>query len=256
MKGPILVGIAGGTGSGKTTVARRILASFDEEVICLDMDSYYCDLSHLPKEARRKVNFDHPDAFDTELFTEHLHRLSNGESIDKPVYSFSESVRTGETIAVRPAPIILVEGILVLADPSVRELLDAKIFVDADDDIRFIRRLQRDVAERGRSLDSVIQQYTGTVRPMHYSFVEPSKRYADVIIPRGGKNDIAIAMVVSDIEARLFRINGVEGLSNGNGDPARHRGDEKKDHGDHRQRSGDSDVSALTSDGAEVGEDL
>ncbi len=208
MKGPILVGIAGGTGSGKTTVARRILGAFDEEVICLDMDSYYCDLSHLSKEDRRKVNFDHPDAFDTELFTEHLQRLGRGEGIEKPVYSFSRSVRTGETISVSPAPIILVEGILVLADPAVRQLLDAKIFVDADDDIRFIRRLQRDVAERARSLDSVINQYKSTVRPMHYSFVEPSKRYADVIIPRGGKNDIAISMVVADIESRLIQING------------------------------------------------
>lgn len=208
MKGPILVGIAGGTGSGKTTVARRILDAFDEEVICLDMDSYYRDLSHMTKEERRSVNFDHPDAFDTELFIRHLDRLGEGESIEKPVYSFSESVRTGETISVSPAPIILVEGILVLAEPEVRELLDAKLFVDADDDIRFIRRLQRDVAERARSLESVIDQYTSTVRPMHYSFVEPSKRYADVIIPRGGKNDIAISMVVADLEARLFRING------------------------------------------------
>ena len=206
MKGPILVGIAGGTGSGKTTVARRILGAFDEDVICLDMDSYYCDLSHLSKAERRKVNFDHPDAFDTDLFIEHLEQLAKGEIVQKPVYSFAESVRTGEAIPVRPAPIVLVEGILVLADSSVRALLDAKIFVDADDDIRFIRRLQRDVAERARSLESVIEQYTNTVRPMHYSFVEPSKRYADVIIPRGGKNDIAISMVVSDIEARLLRL--------------------------------------------------
>lgn len=256
MKGPILVGIAGGTGSGKTTVARRILASFDQEVICLDMDSYYCDLSHLPKEARRQVNFDHPDAFDTEFFTEHLHRLSEGETIEKPVYSFSESVRTGETISVEPAPIILVEGILVLADPAVRELLDAKIFVDADDDIRFIRRLQRDVADRGRSLESVIAQYTSTVRPMHYSFVEPSKRYADVIIPRGGKNDIAIAMVVSDIEARLFRINGVESFLAGDGKPARHGGDGEEDHNDDSQGGGDSEVASLSADGGEVGEEL
>ncbi len=208
MKGPILVGIAGGTGSGKTTVARRILGAFNEEVTCLDMDSYYQDLSHLDAEERRKVNFDHPDAFDTDLFIEHLDRLGRGETINKPLYSFEESVRTGEVVKVAPAPIILVEGILVLAVGSVRQLLDAKIFVDADDDVRFIRRLKRDVAERKRSLESVIHQYTKTVRPMHYSFVEPSKRYADVIIPRGGENDIAISMVVSDIKARLFRING------------------------------------------------
>ena len=204
----ILVGIAGGTGSGKTTVARRILDAFDEQLICLDMDSYYQDLSHMSPQQRRTVNFDHPDAFDTDLFTEHLTRLGRGESIEKPMYSFEDSVRTGETETLEPAPILLVEGILVLAVEAVRELLDAKIFVDADDDIRFIRRLQRDVADRSRSLESVIEQYTSTVRPMHYSFVEPSKRYADVIIPRGGENDIAISMVVADIKARLFRING------------------------------------------------
>ena len=206
MKEPILVGIAGGTGSGKTTVARRILGAFDEQVICLDMDSYYRDLSHMAPEERREVNFDHPDAFDTELFTEHLEQLGRSEPIEKPIYSFEESVRTGETTLVEPAPIILVEGILVLAEVAVRRLLDTKLFVDADDDIRFIRRLQRDVAERSRSLESVIDQYTSTVRPMHYSFVEPSKRYADVIIPRGGKNDIAISMVVADIKERLVRI--------------------------------------------------
>ncbi len=204
---PILVGIAGGTGSGKTTVVRKILTAFNKEVICLDMDSYYKDLKHLTHEERRKFNFDHPNAFDTALFIEHLQSLSDGESVEKPVYSFSDSVRTGKTVTVSPAPIIIVEGILVLADAAVRDLLNAKIYVDADDDIRFIRRLQRDVAERARSLESVINQYTRTVRPMHHSFVEPSKRYADVIITRGGENDIAISMVVSDIKARLIRIN-------------------------------------------------
>ncbi|RAL23758.1 uridine kinase [Lujinxingia litoralis] len=200
---PILVGIAGGTGSGKTTVVRRILEAFDEDVICLDMDSYYRDLSEMPIEERRKFNFDHPDAFDTELFIEHLQLLSEGQAVNKPVYSFAESVRTAEVVEVKPAPIVIVEGILVLADERVRDLLEVKIFVDADDDIRFIRRLERDVAERGRTLESVISQYQRTVRPMHYSFVEPSKRYADVIIPRGGKNEIAINMVVADITSRL-----------------------------------------------------
>ncbi|TXD37829.1 uridine kinase [Lujinxingia vulgaris] len=203
---PILVGIAGGTGSGKTTVVRRILEAFDEDVICLDMDSYYRDLSEMPKEERRKFNFDHPDAFDTELFIQHLQDLSAGRAVKKPVYSFAESVRTSEVVEVEPAPIVIVEGILVLADARVRDLLEVKIFVDADDDIRFIRRLERDVAERGRTLESVISQYQRTVRPMHYSFVEPSKRYADVIIPRGGKNDIAINMVVADITSRLTHI--------------------------------------------------
>ena len=203
MNNPILVGIAGGTGSGKTTVVRKILEAFDQDVICLDMDSYYRDLKHLPYEERRGFNFDHPDAFDTELFIEHIQELGRGNPIEKPVYSFAESVRMDETITVTPAPIIIVEGILVLAYPALRSLLHAKLFVDADDDIRFIRRLQRDVAERARSLESVIDQYTRTVRPMHHSFVEPSKRYADVIITRGGENDIAISMVVSDIRARL-----------------------------------------------------
>ena len=203
MSKSILVGIAGGTGSGKTTVVRKILEAFDRDVICLDMDSYYRDLRHLPLEHRRTFNFDHPDAFDSELFIDHLCRLARGEAIEKPKYSFADSVRLNETTTMEPAPIIIVEGILVLAYPALRSLLDAKIFVDADDDIRFIRRLQRDVAERDRSLESVIEQYTRTVRPMHHSFVEPSKRYADVIITRGGENDIAISMVVADIRARL-----------------------------------------------------
>lgn len=207
MNDPILVGIAGGTGSGKTTVVRKILEAFDQDVICLDMDSYYRDLKHMPYEERRSFNFDHPDAFDTELFVEHLKELGEGKSVEKPVYSFAESVRREETITVNPAPIVIVEGILVLAFPALRSLLNAKIFVDADDDIRFIRRLQRDVAERGRTLESVISQYTKTVRPMHLSFVEPSKRYADVIITRGGENDIAISMVVADIKSRIFDLN-------------------------------------------------
>ncbi|MBA2662930.1 MAG: uridine kinase [Bradymonadaceae bacterium] len=201
----ILVGIAGGTGSGKTTVVRRILEAFETDVICLDMDSYYADLGHLPLSERRGYNFDHPDAFDTALFMAHLSLLGSGHAIDKPIYSFAEFTRTAQTVRVAPAAIIIVEGILVLAERGVREMLDARIYVDADDDVRFIRRLQRDVTERGRSLESVISQYTETVRPMHLSFVEPSKRYADVIIPRGGKNDIAITMVIADLRARLVQ---------------------------------------------------
>lgn len=202
----VLVGIAGGTGSGKTTVVRRILEAFECDVVCLDMDSYYRDLSHLPMEDRRRYNFDHPDAFDTPLFMEHLRLLQRGEGIEKPVYSFAEFTRTAETISIAPAAIIIVEGILVLADRGVREILDTRIFVDAEDDIRFIRRMQRDVSERGRTLDSVVKQYMETVRPMHLSFVEPSKRYADVIIPRGGKNNIAITMVIADLRARLVAL--------------------------------------------------
>lgn len=204
METPILVGIAGGSGSGKSTVARRILAAFDsEDVMCLDMDSYYRDLSHLTLPERRQVNFDHPDAFDTELFAAHLIALRAGEAVDKPVYDFGRSTRTDETVHLEPKPVIVVEGIMVLAVARVREVLDAKFFVATDGDIRFIRRLQRDVTERGRSLDSVISQYTATVRPMHHTFVEPSKQYADVVIPRGGKNEVAIRMIISDLRMRL-----------------------------------------------------
>ncbi len=205
---PILVGVAGGSGSGKTTVARRIVESFDSaNVVHLDMDSYYKDLAHMTMPERRQVNFDHPDAFDTELFVQHLKALRASESINKPVYDFTRSTRSERVIPVSAAPVVIVEGIMVLAVASVREVLDAKIFVSTDGDIRFIRRLQRDVTERGRSLDSVIEQYTQTVRPMHYAFVEPSKRYADVIIPRGGKNEVAIRMVVADLHARLAAMN-------------------------------------------------
>lgn len=202
---PILVGVAGGSGSGKTTVARRILEAFDaQHAICLDMDSYYKNLAHLTLPERRQVNFDHPDAFDVELFVEHLNDLKAARHIAKPVYDFSRSTRAEHTIKIDPAPIVIVEGILILAMREVREVLDAKIFVSTDGDMRFIRRLQRDVSERGRSLDSVIEQYISTVRPMHHAFVEPSMRYADVVIPHGGKNEIAINMVISDLRARLM----------------------------------------------------
>ncbi len=201
---PILVGSAGGSGSGKTTVARRILEAFDaRDVMCLDMDSYYNDLAGMSLPERRLINFDHPDAFDQRLLVHHLDQLRNGEAIEKPVYDFSRSLREEQTVTLHPTPIVIVEGILVLAVPEVRERLDAKIFVDTDGDIRFIRRMQRDVQERGRSLDSVIEQYKSTVRPMHHAFVEPSARYADVIIPRGGKNEVAIRMVIASLNSRL-----------------------------------------------------
>lgn len=206
---PVMVGIAGGTGSGKTTVARRVLEAFGEDAMLLDMDSYYTDLSHLSLEERRRINFDHPDAFDTALFVSHLQALRRGHAVEKPVYSFKESVRLPETIAIVPSPVIIVEGILVLNEKAVREMFDARVFVEADDDIRFIRRLQRDLVERKRSIESVISQYLDTVRPMHLTFVEPSKRYADVIIPRGGKNEIAIQMVISDLRARVLGVHGV-----------------------------------------------
>lgn len=201
---PILVGVAGGSGSGKTTVAKRITKAFDSaSVVHMDMDSYYKDLMHLTLPERRKVNFDHPDAFDTELFTAHLSALKSNRPIAKPVYDFTRSTRSEQVVELTPAPVVVVEGIMVLAVPEVRALLDAKIFVATDDDIRFIRRLERDVTERGRSLESIIEQYTKTVRPMHHAFVEPSKRHADIIIPRGGKNEVAIGMVISDLSARI-----------------------------------------------------
>lgn len=199
---PIVVGIAGGTGSGKTTIADRIAAAFSTEVVMMDMDSYYADYQDLSAKERRKINFDHPDAFDIDLFVEHIFALKEGVSIDKPVYSFAESIREKRTNRIDPAPIIIVEGILVLAIKRIRELMDARIYVATDDDVRFIRRLQRDVKERGRTLESVISQYQATVRPMHLAFVEPSKRYADLVIPRGGNNDIAVQMVVSDLQLR------------------------------------------------------
>lgn len=200
----IVMGIAGGTGSGKTTVAKKIAAFFrPDEVVMLDQDSYYRDLSDIPFEERKLFNFDHPDAFDSELLSEHLDLLRQGQKIAKPVYSYATHCRTEETVTVEPAPVILLEGILILDDSRLRELMDIKIFVDTDDDIRLIRRLRRDIHERGRDLQGVLEQYERTVRPMHLGFVLPTKRYADVVIPRGGNNDIAIRMVVAALSEQL-----------------------------------------------------
>lgn len=205
MKGrPIIIGVAGGTGSGKTTVAMKILERVGAENIAyIPHDAYYRDLSHLPPEERSKVNFDHPDSLETELLIEHLKQLKAGQPVDIPVYDFTTHTRTNRTQRVGPAPVILVEGILVFAEPALRELFDVKLYVDTDADIRLIRRIQRDVRERGRTLESVIQQYLTTVRPMHLEFVEPSKRYADVIIPEGGYNEVAIEMVAARIRGLL-----------------------------------------------------
>jgi len=200
------IGIAGGTASGKTTVARRIAEALEgHPVVFLDQDSYYADLSHLSPEERRKINFDHPDAFDVPLLVEQLRTLQQGLPIEKPVYSFQQHTRTSETLTVDPAPVVVVEGILVLALEAIREQLDLKIYVDTDDDVRVARRIERDVRERGRTLESVVQQYFATVRPMHWSFIEPSKRYADVILPHGGHSDAAVGMVVDTILARLLQ---------------------------------------------------
>ncbi len=201
---PLVIGIAGGTGSGKTTVANVILERVGARRIAyLPHDAYYKDLSDLPPAQRALVNFDHPHSLDTDLLIQHIRALREWRSIELPVYDFKTHSRTSQTIHIEPQPVILVEGILIFVDPTLRQLFDVKIFVDTDADIRFIRRLQRDISERGRTTESVIQQYLTTVRPMHLEFVEPSKRYADVIIPEGGLNTVAMDMVVARIEALL-----------------------------------------------------
>lgn len=201
---PVIIGVAGGTGSGKTTVSQAIRNAVGEERIAYLMhDSYYREVRHLPPEARARLNFDHPNSLDSALLVEHLRLLQDGIPIEVPIYDFSTYGRTGETITVYPHPVILVEGILIFAEPDLRSLFDVKIFVDTEDDIRFIRRLLRDIAERGRELQSVVDQWLITVKPMHDEFVEPSKRWADIIIPHGGKNRVAMEMVVSRIESLL-----------------------------------------------------
>jgi len=199
----VVLGIAGGTGSGKTTVARAIVERIGQERIAyLEHDSYYRDLSHLPLEARRQVNFDHPDAFDTDLLIQHVHALRAGHAVEKPLYSYTASGRTGVAV-VQPRPLIVVEGILILDNPELRALMDVKIFVDTDDDIRLMRRIRRDTMERGRNVEHVLGQYEATVRPMHTAFVLPSRLHADVIIPRGGRNLVAIDMVADALVRRL-----------------------------------------------------
>jgi uridine kinase len=201
---PLVIGVAGGSGSGKTTVSNAILDRVGHERIALlQHDSYYHDLSHLPLERRRQVNFDHPDAFDNALYLAHLDALIRGEPVAVPTYDFATYVRLPQVVEVQPRPVILLEGILIFADAALRERMDIKLFVDTEGDLRFIRRLQRDMRERGRTVESVIEQYLRTVRPMHLEFVEPTKRYADIIIPRGGRNTIAIDMVVARIERML-----------------------------------------------------
>jgi len=201
---PLVIGIAGGSGSGKTTVAQEILQRVGPERIAfLQHDSYYKDLTGLPPAQRAEVNFDHPNSLETELLTCHIEQLKDGKSIDVPVYDFSTHSRTDRSFTVNPRGVIVVEGILIFADAALRALFDVKIFVDTDADIRLIRRLQRDISERGRTVQSVIKQYQSTVRPMHLEFVEPSKRYADVIIPEGGFNTAALDMVVARIESLL-----------------------------------------------------
>ena len=201
---PLVIGIAGGSGSGKTTVAQEILERVGPSRIAfLQHDSYYKDLSGLPPTQRAEVNFDHPNSLETELLIQHIAALRDGRPVEVPIYDFSAHSRTDRTFTVQPRGVILVEGILIFTEPALREMFDVKIFVDTDSDLRFIRRLERDLAERGRTTESVIKQYQSTVRPMHMEFVEPSKRYADVIIPEGGFNTAALDMVVARIEALL-----------------------------------------------------
>ena len=201
---PVVIGVAGGTGSGKTTVAHEILRrAGTNQISLIQHDAYYKDLSELPPAQRAMQNFDHPDALDNELLIAHLQELKAGRAVETPVYDFTTHSRTAETCRVEPHRILLLEGILIFADARLRRLMDVKIYVDTDPDIRFIRRLERDIAERGRTMASVIRQYLGTVRPMHQEFVEPSKRHADVIIPEGGFNEVAIEMVAARIRSLL-----------------------------------------------------
>ena len=204
MKTPVIIGIAGGTGSGKTTVAGAIYDRVGSDRIeWISHDSYYRNFDALPPEERAKINFDHPDSLESELLTRHLDVLSKGSSVEVPVYDFATHSRKADTQRVEPRKVIIVEGILVLAEPELRKRIDIKLFVDTPADIRFVRRLTRDIESRGRSLQSVVQQYMNTVRPMHEEFVEPSKRYADLIIPEGGENQVAIDAIIARVERLL-----------------------------------------------------
>jgi uridine kinase len=201
---PVIIGLAGGTGSGKTTVANAIVNKVGpDRIAVIPHDAYYRNLNEMPLAVRDNRNFDHPDSLETDLLVQHLQQLKAGQPIDLPVYDFTIDQRSTKVIRINPQPVVLVEGILIFVEASLRAMFDMKIFVDTDADLRLLRRLQRDVAERGRTVQSVLQQYLATVRPMHLEFVEPAKRYADVIIPEGGQNEVAIEMVAARIEALL-----------------------------------------------------
>ncbi len=204
MSKPLIIGIAGGSGSGKSTVAKNVADNLGAlSVAFIDMDAYYRNFTELSLDERRHLNWDHPDAFDYDLLNDHISRLANREAIDKPVYDFVTHLRSAATAHVDPSDVIVIDGILLFVDERIRNLCDVKVFVDADADIRLIRRIQRDLSSRGRPLGEVIDQYLSTVQPMHLQFVEPSKRYADIIVPRGGHNSIAIEMIVAKIRQRL-----------------------------------------------------
>jgi uridine kinase len=207
MHSPVVIGIAGGSGSGKTTVLTRITDAFgSDQIAVLDHDAYYQDLAEYPPEERETFNFDHPDALETGLMREHLDILMQGEPIEKPIYDFTTHRRKEETETIEPRPVIIIEGILVLAEPELEEAMDIRIYVDTADDIRLMRRIRRDIQERGRSINGVLRQYERTVRPMHIEFVEPSKRKADIIIPRGGHNHVAIEMVLARIQDLIAEV--------------------------------------------------
>lgn len=199
----LTIGIAGGTGSGKTTITRRIVKEFGGDVSVIYHDNYYKAHDEMPYSERCKLNYDHPDAFDTELMIEHIKALKNGESVLCPVYDYTVHNRSDKTVEISPAKVLIVEGILIFADKQLRDEMDIKLFVDTDADVRILRRIVRDVRDRGRSLESVVNQYLNTVKPMHEQFVEPSKRCADVIIPEGGRNAVALSMVMERIRAYL-----------------------------------------------------
>ena len=215
---PFIIGIAGGSGSGKSTVARNVAQALHaESVAFIDMDAYYRNYAYLPLAERRAINWDHPDAFDWELFLDQLRRLAAGESVEKPVYDFVTHARSHQAVTIPPADVVVIDGILLFSDARVRDLCDVKVFVDADPDIRVIRRIKRDMTRRGRPLAEIIDQYLTTVQPMHLEFVEPTKRYADVIVPRGGHNAVAVEMIVAKIKGRL------DGAPNQNGSTAASR---------------------------------
>jgi len=202
----LVIGICGGTGSGKTTITDRIIAALSEQsVLVIQQDHYYKDLPHLPLDERARQNFDHPDSMDTPLLVEHVRRLRQGQAVERPVYDFTQHRRLPQTVRLEPRTALILEGILLFESQPLRELMDIKIFVDTDADLRFIRRLERDIRARGRTVDSVVQQYLTTVRPMHMEFIEPSKRYADLIIPEGGYNDVGIDLVIQKIRSLISR---------------------------------------------------
>lgn len=204
MKRPVVIGVTGGSGSGKTTISNKIYSRLaGESVVMIPQDAYYNDQSAMTMAQRQAVNYDHPDSFDTDLLIRQLKALVAGQTIEQPVYDYTAYNRAQETVQIEPADVIIVEGVLLFVEPRLRDLLDIKVYVDTDDDLRFIRRMQRDVVERGRTVDSVVQQYLATVKPMYHQFVEPTKRYADIIIPEGGENRVGIGMLEAQIRAIL-----------------------------------------------------